>query len=362
MSGSALPRIPMAPSIPAIGPASVRPEVPAPPGEGRDTDSEGRPAETPGIAGESISVIVPVTRRVYNLAELYAEYAPPLRDLGIPFEFVFVLERGYRDMATPLLNLARRGEPIRTLEMAQSAGEAAILKAAGAGSSATILVTLPPHPRVQPASLPELVRSILDGAELAVARRWPRVDSWLNRVQSRALHGIIRTVLGARVNDVRCGVRALRPRVIEETVIYGDLLLFLPVVAARQGFGVVEVPSPQHPADVGPRFHAPSAYFRRLLDILSLFVLLRFSEKPLRFFGSIGFLSTFAGAVLLAVLFFERIGGAPIANRPLLLLAGLLVVLGVQAIALGLIGEIIVYLNARYLEHRPAYRVLEEPE
>jgi len=316
----------------------------------------------PELATESVSVIVPVMATTDDLAGLYEEYAPPMRELGCPFDFIFVVDAQYRAAAASLAPLILKGEPVTVVEAAQPAGEAALLRLGRSHSNASILVTLPAYRRIVAKALPLLVRDVAAGADLAVARRWPRVDSWVNRAQSRALHGIVGAVLGGGINDVRCGVRAMRPRVVEETVIYGDLVLFLPIVAMRQGFRVVEVTTPQHPRDVGARFYAPSAYFRRLLDVLALFVLLRFSEKPLRFFGTIGFVSAFIGSVLLAVIFFQRLGGQPIANRPILLLAGLLVVIGIEAIALGLIGEIIVYLNARYLGRSPGYRLREGDE
>jgi hypothetical protein len=130
------------------------------------------------------------------------------------------------------------------------------------------------------------------------------------------------------------------------------------VLAAREGFSVVEHEVEQHPEDQRARVYAPGVYLRRLIDLLGVFFILRFTHKPLRFFGLVGSFFALSGGAILAVLFVQRLGGRGIADRPLLLLGTLLLVLGVQAIAMGLIGEIIVHLNA---SHGRTYRLREEP-
>jgi hypothetical protein len=106
------------------------------------------------------------------------------------------------------------------------------------------------------------------------------------------------------------------------------------------------------------RVYSPGVYLRRLIDVVGLLFLLKFTEKPLRFFGLIGSLLSGVGAVLLAVLFVQRLAGESLANRPLLLLAVLLMVLGIQSVALGLIGEMIVHLTA---SQRRRYRLRTAP-
>ena len=306
---------------------------------------------------ESISVIVLVSERPESLTDLYHEYSAPLRAFGWPFEFVFVLDAQWQSLGPSIAALARSGEPVRVYELAHTVGETALMKQARTLVTGSILVTLPPYPRVLPEVLPALVRRVAQGADLVLARRWPRRDPWINRAQNWLLHTLMRPLLGRGIHDVACGVRAFRPNVVEESTMYGDFLRFLPYMAKRHGFEVVELNAPQHPGDQRVRVYGPRTYLSRLLDVLALFVLLRFSEKPLRFFGTIGSLTSLAGVTMLAVILSDKLGGQSIANRPLLLLAGLLVVIGIEAIALGLIGELIVYLYTRHVARRPVYRV-----
>lgn len=293
-----------------------------------------------------VSVVVPVDQRPEHLGELYEEFSKPLRDRGFAFEFLFATEPWYSDRTGEVAELAHRGEPVRVLEVAHPVGETGLLKLAAGECRGNVVVTLPAYRRVRAAGVLTLIDRVRDGADLAVARRWPRGDSWINRLQNRAFHALLRWLLGSRVKDVACGVRAMRRKVLIETPLYGDFVRFFPLLALREGFRVVEVPVAQHEKDAGRRVYSPGIYLRRLLDVLAVFFLLRFTEKPLRFFGLIGATASLVGGALASVLLVQRLAGQGLADRPLLLLALLLIVLGVQAIALGLIGEIVVHLHA----------------
>jgi hypothetical protein len=230
--------------------------------------------------------------------------------------------------------------------------------AAASRARGAVLLSLPAYYRVDADSVPVLVDVVLRGdAVLAGACRSPRRDPWINRLQNRAFHGLLRFLVGGSVSDTGCGVRAMRPEVIQNVPIYGDFHRFLPNLAAREGYRVREVEMPQHDRDVAPRVYSPGIYVRRLIDLLGLFFLTRFTYKPLRFFGLVGSAVGGAGGLVLAVVFVQRIAGQPLADRPLLVLGVLLATLGVQAFALGLVGEIIVHFNA---PERPGYRVMED--
>ncbi len=308
-------------------------------------------------ASPRVTVVVPVNERPEPLLGLYREFSAPLREANLTFEFLFVLEPWAAEFATQLDGAIRAGEPVRVLEVGQTVGEGALLRLGAARARGEILVTLPAYRRVQADALPDLVRRVREGADLVVARRWPRRDPWSNRIQNRLFHAIIGGLAADRVHDVACGVRATRPELIRDLPIYGDTFRFIPLLAMREGYRVEEVPVPQHPEDARARFYSPGLYLRRLLDVFGMVFLLRFTDKPLRFFGLVGSVFSVSGAMLLLFLLIERLGGKGIAERPLLLLAVLLLVLGIQAIALGLIGEIIVHLNA---PARRPYRLARE--
>jgi hypothetical protein len=316
--------------------------------------SASAPEPAPAPAPDMVSVIVPVSERPEPLDELYREFAPALRQRGLPFEFIFIAEPGSRHLLGAVAVLIADGEPVRLLTVGQSVGETMLIRLAVAEARGDIILTLPAYRRVEAPALPALVEHIQLGADLALARRWPRRDPWINRFQNRVLHSIIGGLAGGKVHDVACGVRAFRRSVLAELPLYGDFGRFLPILALREGFRVDELPFPQHPRESRLRLYAPGVYLRRLIDLLGLFFLARFTDKPLRFFGLIGAALALVGSLVLGIIAIQRFQGQAAADRPLLLLGVLLLVLGVQAIALGLIGEIIVHLHA---SKRRTYRV-----
>ena len=311
----------------------------------------------------ALSVIVPVTERPAPLVPFYREFSAPLRDAGFDLEFLFVVEPEYREMSRALEGLQAEGEPIRVFHVGRAAGDTALLRVGAEHARHPLLLTLPAYPRIEAGTLPSVVRPVLDGASMSVARRWPRRDSWLNRLQNRAFHLLLGSVGGTtRIRDVACGVRVVRREVFQALPMYGDFHRFLPLLALRAGYDVVEVEAPQHPGDRQPRIYSPGVYIRRVLDVFGLYFLMRFTEKPLRFFGLVGSASCVAGGVILAVVAVQRLQGQALADRPVLLLGALLLVVGIQAIALGLVGEIIVHVNAPGSREKRVHEVRPPPD
>ena len=307
--------------------------------------------DDPGV----VSVVVPVVERTDDLMAVYHAFARELESRSKEVEFLFVFDGRF---APPpeLVALSREKEGVRILRFAREFGETAALRIGIEKSRGDLVLTLPAYFQVQPEGVGLLLDAIAAGADMAVANRSPRLDNWLNRMQSRAFHRIVGGVTDQQFHDMACGVRAMRRTVAEALPLYGDLHRFIPALAIREGYRVDEVPLAQHPSDARTRVYSPGVYFRRLIDIAAFFFLAKFTERPLRFFGLVGSVFLLSGAALSLVLLVQRFEGQGIANRPALLLAVLLVALGVQLIGLGLVGEIIVHLRA---PHRRAYRVRE---
>ncbi len=302
-----------------------------------------------------ISVVVPVVERADDLLAVYHAFGRELDARTQEYEFLFVFD-GRLAPSPELLALARENANIRILRFAREFGETAALRLGIEKSRGDLVITLPAYFQVQPVGIHLLLDAVSQGADMVVANRSPRLDNWLNRMQSRAFHRIVGGASEQRFHDMACGVRAMRRSVAEALPLYGDLHRFIPALALHEGFRVDEVAVPQHPGDAGMRVYGPGVYLRRLLDIAAFFFLAKFTEKPLRFFGLVGSVFLAAGTVLSLVLFIQRVEGQGIANRPALLLAVLCLALGVQLMGLGLVGEIIVHLRA---PHRRAYRVRE---
>jgi glycosyltransferase involved in cell wall biosynthesis len=306
-----------------------------------NTKLEGRP---------DISVIVPVSERYDDVRQLYSDYKTGLNSSGRSCEFIYVLDGHFPTVLAELERLHKEGENIRIIKLTRWFGEATALSTAFEIAKGDIILTLPAYYQVDPRRLPEIIRPLAE-YDMVIARRYPRIDSWFNRFQTRAFHSILHLVTDATFHDLGCGVRAFKRQVAAEVPLYGDQHRFLPLLATRQGFRIKEVDIPQSPKEKPWRIYRPGVYPRRLLDLLTVFFLVKFTKKPLRFFGLIG-VATFAlGAIVLVYVIIQRLFmGMPLAERPALLLSSLLVVLGVQIFALGLIGELIIFTHAKEIK------------
>jgi len=301
----------------------------------------------------NVSVIIPVTDHYDDVAALYYEYKEAIVSLDTTYEIIYVLDGDYPDVLNELKRL-QQTESITVITLAKYFGEATALNAAFSKSSGDILVTLPAYRQIESREIPRLVHATQD-ADMVLARRWPRKDPFFNRLQTRLFNALLRLSTDLRLHDAGCSVRAFRREVVDEVQIYADLHRFFPVMAHRQGFRVIEIDIEQSHEDTGVKVYAPGLYVRRLLDLLTIFFLIKFTKKPLRFFGLIGtglFAAGAAGTIFVVIqrLFMDM----ALAQRPALILSSLLVVLGIQIIAIGLIGEIIIFTHAREMKE---YRI-----
>jgi glycosyltransferase involved in cell wall biosynthesis len=301
-------------------------------------------------AKPDVAVIVPVSERYDDVAELYYGYRHALEAFGCSYEFTYVLDGHFPEVLKQLGYLQDAGEPVRIIKLARWFGEATALTAGFQNSNSDIILTLPAYHQVEPSEIGSLLRE-LDTHDMVVARRYPRIDSRLNRIQTTLFNWLLRVVTGTTFHDLGCGVRAFKRQVATEIPVYGDQHRFLPVLASGQGFRIKEIDLAQSPRDQFRRIYRLGIYPRRILDMLTVFFLVKFTKKPLRFFGLIGVATFTTGALITFYLVVQRLFfGVGLAERPALLLSSLLMVLGVQVFALGLIGELIIFTHAKHIK------------
>jgi glycosyltransferase involved in cell wall biosynthesis len=298
---------------------------------------------------QSVSIIIPVSERYDDIVPLYEAYQQALDDYEP--EFVYVLDGDFPDSMQALKELKARGEPVSIVKLARCFGEATALTAGFKQTGGDIIVTLPAYEQVVPAEIEKVLAEILRGqTDLVVGRRWPRIDTWINRLQAAVFNSFSRLMVGRQFNDLGCSVRAMKRQVLEEVPLYGDQHRFLPILADKQGFRMVEVNVQQSPRDAFRRVYAPGVYVRRLLDLFTVFFLTKFTKKPLRFFGLVGALLLVAGFLTIIYPVIERMFfGVALMDRPVILLGSLMLLLGVQVLAIGLVGEIIIFTHASEL-------------
>lgn len=305
-----------------------------------------------------ISAVVPVTTRFDEPSQVYGEYRRAIAQTGRSFEFIYVLDGEFPALEGKLQELQAAGEPIGIIRLTQRFGEAVCLQVGLQRARGSVIATLPPYFQVEPASIPRMLAA-LDRVDVVAASRDRRDDHRLSRLRYGLLNRAAR-VAGAGVGDIGCLVRMVRRRVFDDIVLHDENHRFLPLLAQQAGYVVEEMVVPQARSDRRFRAHRPSTYVARLLDIVSVAFLMRFMQRPFRFFGTVGALMAALGLVGATVLAVQRIVyGVPLAERPALLLAAMLVVLGIQIGAVGLIAEMIIFARAGRLATYHVDQVVE---
>lgn len=295
-----------------------------------------------------ISAIVPVGPRYDKTGALAEEYLESLTDSGKRFELIYVLDGRRDQLQSKLLELSEDHPMLRIIQLSKSFGEATALTAGLEYANGVEILTLPAYYQVDPRELVTLVEE-LDDCDMATAVRWPRaVASKFEEIRRTLFHRLVHLLAGKRFLDLGCNVRLMRRELIDEIPLYGDQYRFLPLLASQKGFRVREVRLRQSSKDRFEGRYGVKVYIQRLLDIFTVFFLTRFTKKPLRFFGMIGSFTTLIGGAFLLYVVIERLFyDVALAGRPALLLSSLLVVLGLQLFALGLLGELIIFTHAR---------------
>ncbi|HNP35097.1 MAG TPA: glycosyltransferase [Woeseiaceae bacterium] len=293
-----------------------------------------------------LSVIVPVVSRVDDLEALFAGYDSALASLGLRYEVLFVVDGGNDDAYEQLLGMKNKGAEFTILRMAKYFGESTVLSAGFDRAKGELVLTLPAYFQIEPGSIKTMFDAIPHN-DLVIGHRWPRAGGAFERIRRRTFHFLLRSLSGEEYRDLGCAVRLFRHALIDEINLYGDQHRFFPVLASRQGFRVAEVDVQQSPRDEFRGKYRLREYLHRLLDIVTIFFLVRFTKKPLRFFGMVGSVVFAVGGLVVLTLVIQRLFfDVGLADRPALLLGSLFLVLGVQIFALGLVGELIIFTHA----------------
>lgn len=295
----------------------------------------------------ALSVVLPVNERGENLIEILGDYRSSLSILNIVVEYIVVLTPQYAYLIEDLEAMVAEDPSIKVIVLNRNYGEAGELKIGVDHAKHEFILTLPAYKQVDSSRLPELIKA-LAGYDVLAVNRWPRIDPVFNKIQSFIFRGIFKVLAYNAPKDPGSGIRLCRKEVFDDVKLYGDLHRFFPILAENSGFTVLSMDIPQSESDAYQRVYSLRIYLTRFLDILTVVFLTRFNKKPLRFFGAGGAISSGIGVLGLAFIAAQKIFfGIPAGDRPLLVLFSLFLVLGVQLIAIGLVGETVIFTSSK---------------
>ncbi len=292
----------------------------------------------------ALSIVLPVYDEAACLEPLLAELGGVLDAIGRPAEIVAV-DDGSRDGSFAKLVELRAREPrLRVVRLARNYGQTAAMAAGIQFARADLIITMDADMQNDPRDIPRLLDAL--GPEVDVVNGWRHLRQdpfWSRRLPSMIANRFISVVTGTHLHDYGCTLRVMRAGYAHELRLYGELHRFIPALAADLGARVVELPVNHRPRTLGRSKYGISRTLRVLLDLLTVKFLSGFATRPIQLFGPMGLALAVPGLGLMAFLGFERVVlGHPLAGRPLVLLAIVLAVLGVQLVSIGLLGEMVV--------------------
>jgi glycosyltransferase involved in cell wall biosynthesis len=290
-----------------------------------------------------VSVVVPVYNEVDNLEQLHREIAEAMQRVGRSYELIYV-DDGSTDGSCERLKALRETDPhVRLLVFRRNFGQTAAVAAGFEHTKGDVVVTLDGDLQNDPADIPMLLDLLDQGYDLVSGWRRRRQDGfWMRRLPSVIANFIIRMTTNVRVHDYGCMLKAYRGDIARGLRLYGEMHRFIPAIAGDLGARIVEVEVHHRPRIHGTSKYGISRVLRVVLDLLTVKFLSAFSTRPIHVFGTMGVVAGGVGAVMLAWLGFQRlVFGVELGSRPIVLLALLLVITGVQLVTLGLLGEML---------------------
>ncbi len=307
-----------------------------------------------------LSIVVPVYNEEENIQYLYDQLTEVLGPLGLSYEIICA-DDGSRDRSFELLKaLAQRDPRVKVIRFRRNYGQTAGFSAGFDYAQGDIVITIDADLQNDPAGIPVLLAKMAEGYDVVSGWRVNRQDAYLSRkLPSRIANWLISRTTGVAVHDRGCSLRAHRLEIVKDMHIYGELHRFIPDIAAWVGARMAEVPVNHRPRKYGKSKYGIGRTFRVILDLIAVRFLQGYSTRPIQMFGRGGLILSLLGFLLGLWLTFEKLVlGHSIGNRPALVLSLLLLLMGVQLISIGLLGEMVVRV---YYEgqNKPIYRVRE---
>lgn len=310
-----------------------------------------------------VSVVVPIYNEVESLPHLLEAIATTMLAQQLSYEIICV-DDGSTDGSPELLKqLAQTRTDLRAVLLRRNYGQTAAMSAGFNYARGKAIVSLDGDLQNDPVDIPRLLAKLEEGYDLVSGWRQNRQDAALTRLlPSKIANWIIGQVTGVRIHDYGCSLKAYRSELLADMNLYGELHRFLPALAFIEGARIAELPVCHHARQFGRSKYGLWRTFRVLMDLLTIWFMKKFLTRPMHVFGLLGLFAMFLGIVIGGYLTFVKLAlGETIGNRPLLILAVVLLLTGVQLFSFGLLAELLMR-TYHESQGRPIYRVREVVE
>jgi len=311
-----------------------------------------------------VSVVIPAYNEEKNMSLLYRETREVLERLDRPWEIIFIDDGSSDTTLSVLQAIAEADQRVVVIAFRRNFGQTAAMSAGFDYATGEVIITMDGDMdgdlQNDPADIPRLLQKIEEGYDVVTGWRFDRKDAFINRrLPSIIANKIISWTTRVSLHDYGCTLKAFRREVIKNIRLYGEMHRFIPAIASGMGISYTEIKVNHRPRRFGSTKYGISRTIRVILDLITVKFLLSFATRPIQVFGLLGIVSGGVGFLLALIMTIQRqFFDIPLADRPLLLLAIVLIFIGIQFVSLGLIAE----LQARTYhesQQKPVYYIRE---
>lgn len=307
-----------------------------------------------------ISVVIPTYNEEENIRLLYDEITEVMRAMDYEYEVLFIDDGSSDTTLSVLKSLQDEDAHIGVVQFRRNFGQTAAMSAGFDYASGDVIITMDADLQNDPHDIPRFIEKIDEGFDVVTGWRYDRQDAFINRkLPSMIANKIISWTTGVSLHDYGCTLKAFRREVIKNIHLYGEMHRFIPAIASGMGISFTEIKVNHRPRRFGTSKYGISRTIRVVLDLITVKFLLSYATRPIQIFGLLGFISGTVGFLIALIMTIQRqFYDIPLSDRPLLLLAIVLIFIGIQFISIGLIAE----LQARTYhetQQKPVYYVKE---
>jgi glycosyltransferase involved in cell wall biosynthesis len=313
-----------------------------------------------GLGQPYLSVVVPIYNEVESIGRLVEAIATTLQAHPLSYEIILVDDGSQDGSADLLRTTAQTRSDLRAVLLRRNYGQTAAMAAGFDHAQGQVIVTLDGDLQNDPQDIPMLLDKLNEGYDMVSGWRKARQDAMVTRlIPSKIANWLIIRVTGVNIHDYGCSLKAYRAELVHDMQLYGELHRFLPALAFIEGARITELPVRHHARQFGQSKYGLGRTYRVLMDLLTIFFMKKFLTRPMHVFGWFGLISMLSGislGIYLSILKFAM--GQEIGDRPLLILAVVLFLTGVQLFSFGLLAELLMR-TYHESQQRPIYRVRE---
>lgn len=292
---------------------------------------------------KKISIVIPLLNEEESIIPLSNEIRKAMYRLNTNYEVILIDDGSSDSSLQKLKEITKTDKRFKYISFRKNYGKSAALQVGFKTATGDAVITMDADLQDDPHEIHNLLKKLEEGFDLCSGWKKKRQDPFVKKISSKFFNYVTRIISGIKIHDFNCGLKAYKKEVVDNVKVYGELHRYIPVLAKWQGYSVTEIPVMHHQRRYGKTKFGISRFFKGFIDLVTVTFVTRYIKRPMHFFGFLGALSSLIGIGILGYLTVLWIQGYPLSNRPMIFLGMLLIIVGVQLFAVGLLGEVIVH-------------------